>query len=323
MTVGGEERHPAGRNQKPGLSVVIVSWNAAKTLETCLDSLLEAAPPRLLEILVMDNGSTDTSVELARRRAGRVTVIELGKNLGFAGASNAGYRQSHGEYLLFLNSDVEVLPSALENLCHFMDSHPEAAAAGGKLIGVDGAPQRGFNVRAFPTLVSTAFEILMVDKMLPRNPVSRKQRMLDFPFTEISEVDQPAGACLLVRKSVFETVGLFDERFHPAWFEDVDLCLRLRQTGLKTYFVPTAEFRHRGGASLKHLHYGDFLSCWYKNLLQFFDKHHGKGSALFLRALILIGMPARMLAAVFVPPKPGLGRKEALSAYWRVLRETL
>lgn len=310
----------------PGLSVVIVSWNAASTIGACLDSLLENAPDRFFEILVVDNASTDASVETARQRGGTVTpvtVVEIEKNLGFAGACNEGYRLARGDYLLFLNSDVEARPAAVENLCQFMDSHAAAAAAGGKLIGIDGTVQRGFNVRAFPTLISTAFEILMADKILPGNPVSRKQRMLDFSYAEVSEVDQPAGACLLIRRSVFEMVGLFDERFYPAWFEDVDLCLRLRRNRLKVFFVPQAEFRHRGAASLEHLEYRDFLSAWYKNLLRYFDKHRGNPSTLFLRALILIGMSVRMLAGIFVSPKPSVRRKDALAAYWRVLRETL
>jgi GT2 family glycosyltransferase len=306
-----------------GLSVIIVSWNAASTIEACLDSLLAHAPDRFFEILMMDNASTDATVDLARRRGERVRITELGENRGFAAACNEGYRRSRGEYLLFLNSDIEALPAALENLCRFMDSHPAAAAAGGKLVGTDGMVQKGFNVRGFPTLVSTAFEILMVDKILPGNPVSRKQRMLDFSYADASEVDQPAGACFLVRRSVFETVGLFDERFYPAWFEDVDLCLRLRENGSKVFFVPEAAFRHRGAASLEHLAYREFLSFWYKNLLRYFEKHRGKSSTLLLRGLIVIGMSARMLAGFLVRPKPSVGRKDALAAYWRVLRETL
>jgi len=303
--------------------VILVCWNAGSTIEACLQSLVSHPPDRLFEILVMDNASTDGSLELASSFGSAVRVIELETNRGFAGACNEGYRVNRGEYLLFLNSDIEASPSALENLCRFMDSHPEAGAAGGMLTGADGAPQRGFNVREFPTLVSTAFEILMVDKLFPRNPVSRKQRMLDFSFAEAIEVDQPAGACLLVRKSVFESVGLFDERFYPAWFEDVDLCLRLRQGGFKVYFVPEARFRHQGGASLEHLEYREFLSFWYRNLLRFFGKHHGKGTTLFLRGLILIGMVERMLEGLFAKPKPGIRREDALAAYWRVLREAL
>jgi GT2 family glycosyltransferase len=163
----------------------------------------------------------------------------------------------------------------------------------------------------------------MVDKILPGNRVTRRQRMLDFSHAEVIEVDQPAGACLLVRKRALETVGLFDERFYPAWFEDVDLCLRLRQCGFKIYFLPEAVFGHRGAASLEHLEYKEFLSFWYQNLLRYFEKHYGKSSTLFLRALILVGMPARMLAGIFVRPKPSVGRKDALAAYWRVLRESL
>jgi GT2 family glycosyltransferase len=306
--------------------VVIVSWNAASTVGPCLDSLLESAPDRFFEILVIDNGSTDASVKIARQRMGGVvpvTVRGLEKNLGFAGACNEGNSSARGDYLLFLNSDVEALPGALERLCQFMDSHPAAGAVGGKLIGTNGMVQKGFNVRAFPTLVSTAFEILMVDKILPGNRVTRRQRMLDFSHAEVIEVDQPAGACLLVRKRALETVGLFDERFYPAWFEDVDLCLRLRQYGFKIYFLPEAVFGHRGAASLEHLEYKEFLSFWYQNLLRYFEKHYGKSSTLFLRALILVGMPARMLAGIFVRPKPSVGRKDALAAYWRVLRESL
>ena len=314
------------RTDPPGLSAIIVSWNAASEMGACLDSLLGNPPERSFEILVLDNASADASLEVARRRSGGdipVTVVALEKNIGFAGASNEGSRRARADYLLFLNSDVEASPAALEHLCRFMDTHPAAAAAGGKLTGADGSAQKGFNVRAFPTLASAAFEILMVDKIFPRNPVSRNQRMLDFSYGEVAEVDQPAAACLLVRKSVFETVGLFDERFYPAWFEDVDLCLRLRQNGSKVFFVPDAVFRHRGGASLQHLEYREFLSFWYQNLLRYFEKHHGRFASQLLRALIAIGMPVRMLVGIFVRPKPDVARKDALAAYWRVLRESL
>ena len=317
------KRQPPASDRKPDLSVIVVGWNSASSIGSCLDSLVKNPPHCLFEVLFLDNASTDASAEVALRFGSAVNVIELEKNHGFAGACNEGYRRSRSEYLLFLNADIEACASALENLCRFMDSHPEAAAAGGLLTGADGTPQRGFNVRAFPTVASIAFEILMVDKIFPRNPVSRKQRMLDFSYTEATEVDQPAGACLLLRRSAFESVGLFDERFHPAWFEDVDLCLRLRKAGLKIYFVPEARFGHQGGASLEHLEYRDFLSYWYRNLLRFFDKHHGRVTTILLRGLILIGMLERMLVGVFTRPKPGMGRGDALAAYWRVFREAI
>lgn len=316
---GGLRRHSA---KKPSLSVVVVSWNAASYTERCLGSLIDHAPARPYEVLVVDNGSDDGSVELARRFGPPVKVFELTQNRGFAAASNEGFRNSENEYVLFLNSDIEAGETALENLCRFMDEHPEAAAAGGKLMGADGQPQRGFNVRSFPTMMSTTFEVLMVDKLFPRNPVTRRHRMLDFSFSETAEVDQLAGACLLVRREAFEAVGLFDEAFFPAWFEDVDLCRRLRAEGFRCFFVPVSTFVHRGGVSLDHLEYQQFLEIWYRNLVRFFDKHHGVTSSWLLRGLIRLGMLERMIALVFITPRRGIRRTEALAAYWHVLRES-
>jgi GT2 family glycosyltransferase len=310
-------------HQDAELSIVIVSWNSASVIDGCLDSILRNPPERRFEILVLDNASADESLERARRFPRPVEVIALGANLGFAAACNEGCRRSSGDYLLFLNSDIRASPSALETLCRFLDSSPEAGAVGGKLLGDDGAPQRGFNVRAFPTLASTAFEILMVDKAFPSNAVSREQRMLDFTFLELAEVDQPAGACLMVRKTTFEAVGLFDEQFQPAWFEDVDLCLRLKRAGHKIFFLPEACFDHQGGASLEHLEYRAFLSFYYRNLFRFYQKHHGKLTTVILRVMVVIGMLERILIGLFLPPKPALARRDALAAYWQVLKESV
>ena len=128
---------------------------------------------------------------------------------------------------------------------------------------------------------------------------------------------------MLVRREAFEAVGLFDTQFHPAWFEDVDLCLRLRRQGHRIFFVADALFDHRGGASLEVLSYPEFLSIWYSNLLRFFEKHHGSVTKNFLRALVAVGMLERALAATLLGPKPGLDRREALTAYWQVLRDVL
>ncbi len=163
----------------------------------------------------------------------------------------------------------------------------------------------------------------MVDKVFPSNSMSRGRRMLDFSFSEIAEVDQPAGACLLVRRKALESVGLFDERFYPAWFEDVDLCLRLKRAGHKIFFVPDARFTHQGGASLEHMEYRAFLSFYYTNMLRFFEKHHGRPTTVLLRAVIVVGMFERMLVGAVRAPKPGVERRDALAAYWQVMREAV
>lgn len=271
----------------------------------------------------MDNASSDNSAAEARRFEDAVRVIEMGRNAGFGAACNVGYRETSAPYVLFLNSDIEAGPSSLEALCRFMDSHPEAGAAGGRLVDAGGSPQVGFNVRTFPTAAAACFEILMVDELFPRNPVTRRHRMLDFSHREVAEVDQPAGACLLVRRSVLDRVGPFDERFEPAWFEDVDLCLRLKQNGFPIYFVPEAEFAHRGGVSLESLTYGEFLSSYYRNLLRYFEKHHGRVVALWLRIMVGFGMLERSILGCILKPRPDVTRTDAWTAYWRVMRETL
>ena len=309
----------------PPLSIVIVTWNASRVIGECLASILESPPRRRYELVIVDNASGDGTVSVVRRHldAGPIRLVETGKNLGFAGACNEGARQSTGAYLLFLNSDTRAHPDALENLCAFLDEHPEASAAGGKLLDSEGRPQVGFNVRAFPSLLSTSLELLLLDKLVPRNPVTRRQRMLDFSHAEIAEVDQPAGACLAVRRDVFEEIGGFDERFYPAWFEDVDLCLRLRERGGRIFFVPEARFVHLGGASLETLDYAEFLSIWYENLQRYFAKHRGRLASVWLGALVLAGMMARVAVSYVKPPRADLSRREARKAYWKVARNTL
>src|SRR5262249_47397974 len=151
-------------------------------------------------------------------------IITNDDNIGFAAANNAGIRTAQGPTLLLLNPDAAVRGEAIARLYRFLEHHPEAGAVGGKLLNRDGTPQVGFNVRAFPSLLTAACELLLVNALWPGNPVNRRYRCLDWDYQTVREADQPAGACLMVRRSVIEQVGGLDEQFFPAWFEDVDWC---------------------------------------------------------------------------------------------------
>jgi GT2 family glycosyltransferase len=131
----------------------------------------------------------------------------------------------------------------------------------------------------------------------PGNPISRRYLALDLPFDRVSEVEQPAAACLMVRRRAFDAVGGMDERFFPAWFEDVDLCRRLRQAGWQIVLVPDAPFPHQGGEAKRTLGLRDFSRAWYANMRRYFEKHHGRASAAVLRALIVMGMIERAAIA--------------------------
>src|ERR1051325_11041364 len=167
-----------------------------------------------------------------------------------------------------------------------------------RMVDTAGRFQRGFAIRRLPTRASLLFEILLINRIFPRNPVNRRYRCLDFDDSREAEVEQPAGACLLVRRTTFEDIGGMDERFFPLWFEDVDLCWRLANSkaGGSLFYTPSAQFEHAGAHSLDSITFSEKQIYWYRNLLYYVRKHFGWGTGLLIRAALLIGAGLRMLA---------------------------
>jgi len=290
-------------------SLIIVTFNSAEHIASCLASVSDPAWERI----VVDNASRDATLDRARAVAG-VRVVANSENRGFAAAANQGARAARGEFLLFLNPDVVAEPGALAALRAAVAPESVAAAAG-RLLNPDGSTQVGFAVRRLPTLATMLAEILLLNRLLPSNPWNRRYRCLDFDYERAAEVEQPAGACLLVKRSAWEAAGGFDEGFFPLWFEDVDLCRRLRGGGGEIVYEPRARFRHAGAHSLASVGPGERQLFWYRNLLRYFRKHHGALAVAALRAAILFGMLLRMLAAAL-----GAGKDAGLGAYAQVIR---
>ncbi len=312
----GVERTPAGPGAgTPEVSVVLVSWNAADVIGPCLESL-RGGPH---EIVVVDNASADGTGDLVSARFPEVRLIRHRENRGFAGGVNAGIRASRGQFVLLLNCDTNVHPGAIERLRDALAARAECGAAGGCLVDADGTAQHGFHVRRFPTLATWAVDLWLIDKVWPDNPVTR--RYLAFDQTRDAtgpvEVDQPAAACLMLRREAVEGVGGLDEGFHPAWFEDVDLCRRLRSAGWRILHVPAAVFTHRGGEAMRALGLHAFSRAWYRNLLRDVRKHQGPLAALCCRGLIVSGMALRMVAVLL------RGRPAEAGAYGRVALDAL
>jgi GT2 family glycosyltransferase len=276
------------------VSVIVVSWNAAAVLVTCLESLAGEGD----EVVVIDNASLDRSADLVAERFGWVRLVRLDQNTGFAGGVNAGVRVATGDRLLLLNPDAEATPGAVGRLSRFLDDLPAAAAVAGRLVGTDGRPQRGWNVRRLPTPASLASELLLLDRVWPHNPWRQHRLALDFDDRVAARVEQPAAACLMVRRSVFAAVGGFDERFHPAWFEDVDFCRRLAAAGHEVWFCPEAAFRHVGGLAREQLGAAEFASTWYRNLDRYVAKHHGPSTRRLLLGTAIVGLAARAAASL-------------------------
>jgi len=308
------------------VSIIIVSYDTREVLEHCLDSIAESTSG--VETVVVDNGSTDGSPEMVRERFPRVILAARRSNLGFAGGCNAGAAMAEGEHLLFLNSDCRVRTGSVETLSGFLDGHPHVAAAAGRLVDPDGQTQEGFNLRRLPTAGSIAADLLLLHRLLPANRFTADQRMAGFDHGASMAVEQPAGACLMIRRSVFAGLGGFDEAFHPAWFEDVDLCRRMKDGGHPIHFVPTAVFDHLGGATMRRLDFRRFTRLYYRNQSVYLRKHFSPTVRLALRLLVIGGMKLRALAVLLTPatfkgPVGQAGRWEAARAFLSVIPPTL
>ena len=270
------------------LEVVIVTWNSGDTIDRCLDSCKDLA------VTVVDNASSDDTVERVRRH-GHVYLIANRENRGFAAAANQGIARNGAEFVLLLNPDVELLGSVqpLVEACR-----PDTSIVAGRLVDSTGATQRGFTVRRLPTPLALAFEVLGFNRVFPGNPVNRRYRYLDLDVNLPSNVEQPAGAFLLFRRSLWRELGGFDEHFFPVWFEDVDFCKRALELG-KIYYIPSVLGRHRGGASIARLDWSQREVYWYGSLLRYAAKHFSPIRFRGVCGAVVLGSAIRSMTGVF------------------------
>lgn len=290
---------------EPELSVVVVAWHAR---EDALALASEFADDPRLELVIVDNSGDVTVGGAASVDGGRVRLIVPGRNLGFGAGSNLGARAARSSRLLLLNPDARPRPGALGRLLEAFARWPEAAGFAPRLVDADGASQWRWQLKPLPgpgALLAHAFFW---------NPTRGPRRE---PAAGAA-VGQPAAAALALRRAVFERVGGFDERFHPAWFEDVDLARRLAAAGERILYAPDAEFVHRGGSSVASLGYGPFLVAYDRNLARYLRRHHGRGWELAFRTLVPLGALARLALLPLRRPRRATSRREAAAGLWRL-----
>jgi GT2 family glycosyltransferase len=293
------------------VSVVVVTWNSARWIDRCLNSIPAAVGALSFEAIVHDNASSDGTAEIvAGSKIQGLRLERGGENLGFAGGVNAAAARSRGHFILLLSPDCKLEPGSLETLVGALRTDPGAAGAVPLLIGDDGLAQREFQLRRLPTLATFVSELLFADKLWPSNPVSSRYRYAEASVDELKTVEQPAAAALMLRREVFERLGGFDERFVPAWFEDVDYCRRMAGVGLRILFVISARVTHHGGASLDHLDLRQFLRIWYRNLFRYAEKWFAPAEVETLRWVIIGGMLLRCAASLL-----GFRRGQVVNSY--------
>jgi GT2 family glycosyltransferase len=259
----------------PQVAVIVVSYNTRDALLQCLTSVVESAPPTETEIVVVDNASTDGSLETVRQSYPWVVTIANPANVGFGVACNQAIRATGAPFILLLNSDAAITPQSFQVLRDALTGNSRCGAAGCRLINSAGAETT--NTRNFLTPLNQAGEQSGVMswtswKYLRRNHLPT----LDGNEQDCS-VDWIDGACLMVRRAALDEVGLFDETFFM-YSEDEDLCFRLRQHGWTICYEASATARHQGAASTSQNSF-DMLRQFYLSQLLFLAKHRNHRSA--------------------------------------------
>ncbi len=270
------------------VSIVIVSWNTEQLLHVCLASIVQSVTATNYEIIVVDNGSSDASVEMVAREFPDVRLLVNPRNTGFAAANNRGVYQALGRYFLLLNSDTVVLPGALEAMVRYMDAHPRVGALGPRLLLQDQSIQ--ISAHDFPRLDHDAVVLLEVKHWPLIGDLARRyaQRSFEPQHQETREVDWVIGACLLLRREAVAQAGSLDEGYF-FFFEEPDLCYRLRKRGWSTVYLSGAEIIHYGGQSRARIPAVSEL-WYYRGLLRFYRLHATQVRYLAVRVGVIVGM---------------------------------
>lgn len=252
------------------LAVCIVNWNTRDHLARCLESLRAHAADLSPTVVVVDNGSGDGSADLVRERFPEVLLVANPDNLGYAAATNQALATTQADFWLLLNPDVMVQPGAVQALVQFLSEHPRAGAVAPRLRYPDGRVQ--LTCRSFPTPDTVFYDALLLSRLFPRSRVFGKYRMSWWAHDDERQVDQPMASALLLRDSALREIGGLDEGF-PLFFNDVDLCYRLRQAGWEIWFTPRAEMTHYHGASTSQV-WREALNQSYHGFVRFYEKHY-------------------------------------------------
>lgn len=223
------------------LTIAIVHYRSQRDLETCLRSIEEAQIQICYEICVVDNRSEDGAIAMVRRLFPKVTVIENKQNLGFGRAVNEAFRQTAGSYVLVLNPDIVVRPGSIERLHHYMESHHDVALCAPKLLNEDGTLQ--YSCRTDYSVGVYLFRRTPLRRWLPDHRIISDHLMATWDHTTPRDVDWVLGAAFMLRRSAFQESLVMDERFF-LYFEDVDLCLRLRRAGWRVVYNPDSVMVH-------------------------------------------------------------------------------
>ncbi|MFN8598172.1 MAG: glycosyltransferase family 2 protein [Anaerolineae bacterium] len=301
------------------LSVIILNWNVRDLLDRCLASI--RSEHYSIEIIVVDNASSDDSVAMVQTKYPHVTVIANAINRGFTGGNNQGLEVAHGRYLMVLNPDTEMVGAALDRLIAFLDDHADVGAVGPQLLNPDRSIQS--SRRRFPTVLIGFFESTWLQSLAPRSWL-RRFYLDDLSPNQAQDVDWLTGACTVFRREVIDRVGGYDAQSFFMYSEELDLCRRVKQAGWRIVYVPDAQVIHYVGKSseqavaARHIYFNT-------SKVRYYRKWHSRVAAELLRVSLL----AQFAAQIGVESIKGLVghkrelRRQRIGVYQQVLRSRL
>jgi len=300
------------------LTVIVVGYNTRALTLQAVAAARKASAGLDARVIVADNGS-DGTADAVRAADPDVTVLANADNPGYGAAVNRAAATQRSAHVCAMNADVLLEPESLVTLRRFLDDNRDCAAVGPALAYPDGAPQA--SAKRFPTLGFALGEVIGVHALAPRNRWVRRLYYEDRDLGREQRVDTVSGAVMLLRANAFDAIGRFDEGFRM-YFEETDLCRRLRAHGHAVGFCPAARAIHQHGASAQQTSVRQV--DYYLSYVRYFAKHHGRGAAAILRAAVAAGALARMAALVVkyppVDPRRAASLREKEAACARLLR---
>jgi GT2 family glycosyltransferase len=256
------------------LSIICVNWNSVDYLRECIASVYEYTRGISFEIIVVDNASSQEGVDTLREQFPQVTIIKSAKNLGFAGANNVGFRHSTGTYVLLLNPDTKLISPAINTMLAHMKSLPDAGIVGCRLLNTDLSVQLTA-IQKFPTILNQVLDLEYLQLRWPHCPLWEIAPLFSTDV-KLIKVEVISGACMLLRREVFEQVGMYSEDYFM-YAEDIDLNYKVKRAGFINYYVGEAAMIHHGGKSSSRQEISHWATIMkYRAMGRLFQKTHGR-----------------------------------------------
>ncbi|HEY6565120.1 MAG TPA: glycosyltransferase family 2 protein [Pirellulaceae bacterium] len=320
----GSDGMPTTTPATPDFSIILVNHNAVAFLQRCLISIQRTRAALRLQVILVDNASTDDSVPAARTIMPELTCLTLSKNVGYVRANNLGLRHATGQYILYLNNDTELHPGCLSELLRFLHAHPRAGAVSPQILNPDGSDQGC--ARRFPSAINGIFgRRSWLTRWFPHNPWSRRYMLgRHQPGTEPFDVEMLSTACMAVPTALATALGGMDEGYRHYWV-DADLCDQIHKLGFRVCCLPSARITHfegQGGSTgtwrqrcraILNFHRDAYRAYWRAhNLSSFHPLRWFAATALTTRAASLMLLQALRPGLSNLAP---LGRTACRTAY--------